>query len=83
LWGEAEQASFNKLKVLITSSPVFVFLDDSYPYRVGANSSTTGAVISQQSVEDERKWHPIALFSKSLILIKWNYKIHDKDMLAL
>jgi hypothetical protein len=31
-WGAAEQTSFDKLKELITSSPVLVFPDDLRPY---------------------------------------------------
>jgi RNase H-like domain found in reverse transcriptase len=42
----------------------------------------TGAVLSQQSTEDN-KWHPIAFLSKSLSLVKWNYEIHNKEMLAI
>ena len=42
----------------------------------------TGAVLSQQSVEDE-KWHPVAFFSKSLNAVERNYEIHDKEMLAI
>ena len=84
-WGESEQASFNKLKELITSTPILVFPDDSLPYHVKADSSDTptGAVLSQQSLEDSGKWHPIAFFSKSLSPVEWNYEIHDKEMLAI
>ena len=84
-WGESEQASFNKLKELITSTLVLVFPDDSLPYRIEANSSNaaTSAVLSQQtSLENGGKWHPIA-FSKSLSPVEWNYEIHDKEMLAI
>ena len=74
-WGELEQASFNKLKELITSAPVLVFPNDSLPYRIEADSSNaaTGAVLSQQTLpENGGKWHPIAFFSKSLSLVEWN-----------
>ena len=33
-------------------------------------------------LEDD-KWHPIAFLSKSLSPVKWNYEIHDKEMLAI
>ena len=85
-WGKSEQASFNKLKELITSAPVFVFPDDSLPYRIKANSSdaATGAVLSQQTLpENGRKWHPIAFFSKILSPVEQNYEIHNKEMLAI
>ena len=85
-WGESEQASFNKLKELITSMPVLVFPNNSLPYRIKADSSNaaTRVVLSQQtSSENGVKWHPIAFFCKSLSPVEWNYKIHDKEMLAI
>ena len=85
-WGMLEQASFNKLKELITSVPALVFPDDSLPYHIEANSSDTAtrAVLSQQtSSENGGKWHPIAFFSKSLSPVEQNYEIHDKEMLAI
>jgi hypothetical protein len=51
---------------------------------VEADSSdfTTGAVLLQQS-SDDLKWHSIAFYSKSLNAVERNYKIHDKEMLAV
>ncbi|GLB45965.1 putative retrotransposable element tf2 155 kda protein type 1-like [Lyophyllum shimeji] len=64
--------------------PVLIFPDDDRPLRVEADSSdfATGAVLSQQSPEDE-KWHPVAFYSKSLNAVERNYEIHDKEMLAI
>jgi hypothetical protein len=42
----------------------------------------TKAVLSQQSSEDN-KWHLIAFLSKFLSPVEQNYKIHDKEMLAI
>ena len=83
-WGEAEQLAFATLKDLITSAPILAFLEDSHMYQVEADSSdlATGATISQQSPKDG-KWHLIMFFSKSLSLVERNYKIHDKEMLAI
>jgi len=57
---------------------------ESDPFWIEADSSdfTTGAVLSQQLMTD-RKWHPVAFYSKSLSSMKWNYKIHNKEMLAI
>ena len=83
-WGEDKQQAFDEIKCHITSSPILHFADDSKPFRVEADSSNfaTGAVLSQQSLDD-LKWHPIAFYSKSLNAVKQNYKIHDKEMLAI
>jgi RNase H-like domain found in reverse transcriptase len=54
------------------------------PFQIEADSLdfATGAVLSQQSSEDD-KWHPIVFLSKSLSPVKQNYKIHNKEMLAI
>jgi hypothetical protein len=82
--GEAQQTAFDELKCAVTSQPVLIFADDAHPYRIEADSSefATGAVLSQQSAMD-KKWHLVAFLSKSLNAVEQNYKIHDKEMLAL
>ncbi|KAG5726372.1 hypothetical protein E4T56_gene18941 [Termitomyces sp. T112] len=83
-WGPPEQTAFDTLKHAMTSGPVLLFPDDNSPFWVEADSSdfATGAVLSQQSLED-RKWHPVAFYSKSLNMVEQNYEIHDKEMLAI
>ncbi|KAG5732302.1 hypothetical protein E4T56_gene11428 [Termitomyces sp. T112] len=83
-WGPPEQTAFDTLKHAMTSRPVLLFPDDNSPFCIEANSSdfATGAVLSQQSLEDG-KWHLVAFYSKSLNAVEWNYKIHDKEMLAI
>jgi len=55
-----------------------------YTFRIKADSSDfiTGVVLSQQSMTD-RKWHPVAFYSKSLSSVEQNYKIHNKEILAI
>jgi hypothetical protein len=73
-----------KLKELITSAPVLVLPDNNLPFRLEADGSgiATGAVLSQQSVNDN-SWHPVAFLSKALNLVECNYEIHDTEMLAI
>jgi hypothetical protein len=84
IWGLPQEDSFMKLKELVTSAPVLVLPDDGLPFRLEADSSgfTTGAVLSQQSVDDNA-WHPIAFLSKVLNPVEHNYEIHDTEMLAI
>jgi hypothetical protein len=67
IWGLPQEDSFMKLKELVTSAPVLVLPDNNLPFRLEANGSgiTTGAVLSQQSVDDNA-WHPVAFLSKAL-----------------
>ena len=79
-----EQRAFDSLKMQITTAPILVLPDNSKPFQIEADSLdfTTGAVLSQQSSKDN-KWHPVAFLSKSLSPVEWNYKIYDKEMLAI
>jgi len=42
---------------------------------------TIGGVLSMEY--EDRKWRPVTFLSKSLNETKRNYKIYDKDMLAV
>jgi len=83
-WDAKEQEAFERLKTAVTTAPVLVLPQDSEPFCIEANSSdfTSGAVLSQQ-LPGEEKWHPVAFYSKSLSPVERNYKIHDKEMLAI
>jgi len=68
----------------VTTAPILALPQDSESFRIEADSSdfTSGAILSQQLPREE-KWHPVAFYSKFLSLVEWNYKIHDKEMLAI
>jgi len=83
-WGAEEQSAFDSLKERITMAPILSLPGNSRPFQIEADSSNfaIGAVLSQQSPEDN-KWHPVVFLSKSLSPVEWNYKIHNKEMLAI
>ena len=83
-WSRMEQVAFEDLKTVVTTAPVLVSLQESDPFQIEVDSSdfATGAVLSQQSMMDG-KWHPVVFYSKSLSSMERNYKIHDKEMLAI
>jgi hypothetical protein len=67
IWGLPQVDFFMKLRELITLAPVLVLPDDDLLSRLEADGSgiTTGAILSQQSV-DNNAWHPVAFLSKAL-----------------
>ena len=82
-WEERQQKMFKKLKEKFTIEPVLVTLDLDKEMRVEADVSdfTTGGVLSIKC-ENERQ-RPVAYISKSLNETERNYKMHDKEMLAI
>jgi len=61
----------------VITTPVLISPQDSEPFCIEADSSNfaTDAILSQQSTAD--------IYSKFLFLVKRNYKIHDKEILAI
>jgi hypothetical protein len=84
IWCLPQEDSFMKLKEFINLAPVLVLPNDNLPFRLEADGSgiTTGAVLSQQNVDDN-VWHPVAFLSKVLNPVEQNYEIHDTEMLAI
>jgi len=68
----------------VTTTLVLVFPQELDPFQIKADSLdfATGAVLSQLSTKDG-KWHPVVFCSKSLSSMEQNYKIYDKEMLAI
>ena len=77
-----EQAAFDKLKHLITSTPILVLPDQTKRFRLETDASAyaTGAVLSQLC--DDGKWRPVGFVSKSLSDAERNYAIYDKELLS-
>ena len=82
-WGEKQEAVFKELKRVFTVRPVLVVPDLDKKMRVEADALeyAIGGVLLMKC-EDE-KWRPVAFISKSLNKAEKNYKIHDREMLAI
>ena len=81
-WGAEQQTTFDTLRRVMTEWPVLAILVDGEPYRVEADSSdfALGTILPQKQ---DNKWHPVAYLSKSLTEAEQNYKIYDKELLAI
>jgi len=82
-WGVEQKKTFEQLKKIFTTRLVLVASDLDKEMRVEADMSeyTTGEVLSIKC--ENEKWRPVVFISKSLNEAKRNYKIHDKEMLAI
>jgi len=82
-WGKEQQQVFDKLKGIFTTRPVLEAPDLDKEFRVKTNTSnyTTGGVLSMKCSDE--LWRLVTFISKSLSNIERNYKIYDKEMLAV
>ena len=81
-WDLEHATSLQKLKESVTTSLVLAFPTDDDQFWVEADSSdfVSGAVLSQSQHEI---WKPVAYMSKALNEVERNYKVHNKEMLAI
>ena len=81
-WTEEHQQAFEELKEKITSQLVFSLLKREGKFKIKTDTlgHTTRGVLSQ---EQEGKWKPIAFLSRTMQLAERNYKIYDKELLAI
>ena len=81
-WEKEHQEAFEELKEKITSQPVLVLPKREGKFRVETDASghAIGGVLSQ---DQEGKWKPIAFLSRMMQPAERNYKIYDKELLAI
>ena len=68
---------------MFTTESILAILDINRKMRVEANALdyTTGGVLLTKC--EDGKWRPVAFISKLLNTMEQNYKIHNKEMLAV
>jgi len=83
-WGKEQQNTFEVLKKAFTTALVLRIPNDKDLFKLSTDASdfATGAVLSQKDMQTNL-WYPVAFFSKSLDVHERNYKIYDKELLAV
>ena len=82
-WTPACEATFTSLQHTLMTSPVLILPDYDKAFTLITNASdyATGAILEQEDTLGHS--HPVAYYSKSLQPMEQNYKIHDKELLAI
>ena len=82
-WNSAAQTAFDALKVAYTTAPVLQHFRPDRPITLKADASdfALGASISQP--DDNGILHPVTYYSRKLSRAEVNYKIYDKELLAI
>jgi len=82
-WQEEERSTFNKLKNKMTNPPILAisYLKRKMWLETDASGYNIGEVLSQQ--QEDSSWRPITYLSKAMNETKRNYKIYDRELLAI
>ena len=83
-WKQKEecQETFKELKKKITGQLVLTLFRRKEKFRVKTDTSKQ-AIVEVLSQEQEGKWKPIVFLSRTIQTAKRNYKIYDKELLAI
>ena len=82
-WGIEQEKAFRRLKEIFMTEPMLATPDLDKKMRVKADAldyAMEGVLLMKCN---NKRWRPVAYILKSLNNTKRNYKIHDKEMLAV
>jgi hypothetical protein len=84
VWSPSCQSAFLNLKAAFTSAPILAHFHPERRIIVETNASdyAIAAILSQVNPETKLV-HPVAFFSRSMFATEINYKIYDKELLAI
>jgi hypothetical protein len=85
IWTEDCQHSFDKLKKLLSSSPVLRVVDMNKPFKIGVDASDRGcgAVLLQPGEDPDAQWHPICFESKKFSEAERKYPAQERELLGI
>ena len=77
--------AFTKLKQVFFKAPIFYHFNPERHIQIETDTSgyTISAVLSQLTLDNLGRWHPLAFFSQKMILAETRYKTHDRELLAI
>ena len=82
-WEIEQEEAFEGLKGQIAKEITLAILNNKGQFRVEVDMSdfAMGGILSQQ--QSDETWRLVAFILKSFNNAKWNYKMYDKEMLAI
>ena len=83
IFDKACQEAFQELKYCLTLLPVLGYYSPEAKsiLETDASDKVVAGILSQKG--KDQLWHPIAYFSKTIVLAEYNYKIYNKKLLAI
>ncbi len=77
--------AFTKLRQVFVKAPILNHFDPERHIRIETDASgyVIGRILSQLTLDDLGRWHPVAFFFRKMIPAKTWYKTHDGKLLAI
>ena len=77
--------AFTKLRQAFLKAPILHHFDPERHIRIETDVSgyAIGGVLSQLTLDDSGRWHPVAFFSRKMIPAETRYETHNDKLLAI
>ncbi len=77
--------AFTKLRQVFVEAPILNHFDPKRHIQIKTDASgyTIGGILSQLTLYDSNQWHPVAFFSRKMILTETWYETHNGELLAI
>ena len=82
-WSTRANQAFQDLKIDFTTSLILVHLDFSKPLFLESDAFNYAFRAVLFKKEEDKRLHPITFHSRKFTVAEINYKIHDKELLAI
>ncbi len=83
VWNDREQGAFEKVKAILTSSPVLIAPDFQRTFKLYVDASDIGAGAVLQQEDAQGIDHPVCFYSRKFNKHQRNYSTVEKETLAL
>jgi hypothetical protein len=82
-WGDAQQEAFQKLKDVLTSTPILKLPDNSKPFILHTDASNIALGVVLEQLDDDGKQRVVAYLSRTLNDAEKNYSTTERECLAI
>ncbi|KAM0701567.1 hypothetical protein Q7P35_010475 [Cladosporium inversicolor] len=83
VWSAEAEEAFQELKTRFSTEPILVIFDPKKPSIVETDTSDKAIRACLSQADDKGKLRLVAYLSRKFTLAESNYKVHDKELLAI
>lgn len=82
-WGEAQQAAFDSLKLVLCTAPVLTLYDAQREHEIHTDASSQGLAGVLMQLESDQKLHPVFYYSRRCTAAESIYSSFELEVLAI
>jgi len=82
-WNLKAEQAFQELKTSFSTEPILVIFNLKKPVTVETDVSDKAIRACLSQLDDKAKLRPVAYLSRKMAPAELNYKVHDKELLAI